>query len=210
MTELFMDALIDTAKMIPLLLIIYIGIEFIELRVGGKIKDTIAKTRKAGPLIGTAFGCIPQCGFSVISSALYTKGIITLGTLMAVFISTSDEAIPIILSQPKKLFYLLPIILIKIVIALIAGYIIEFIVLKKRENKTINDEEIHHVHNKACCGHEYSEENKVNIKELLLHPVIHTAKVFLFIFATTLLLNYIIMLVGEKNLNIVLLGGSFM
>ncbi|MFA6309345.1 MAG: putative manganese transporter [Clostridia bacterium] len=208
MTEVFFDALIDTAKMIPLLLIIYVGIEFVELKFGKSIRNKIKKTGKAGPLIGAAFGCVPQCGFSVISSALYTQRLITLGTLMAVFISTSDEAIPIILARPDKLGVILPIILIKIVLALIAGYAIDLFFKRKMERLSEETPHTHEITEKGCCGHECATEDKVNIKELVVHPLIHTAKVFLFIFITSLLLNYIIFRVGPENLNNFLLGHS--
>ncbi len=210
MFELFIDALIDTAKMIPLLLIIYIGIEFVELRYGGSIRTKIKKTGKTGPLIGAAFGCVPQCGFSVISSALYTQKYITLGTLMAVFISTSDEAIPIILAQPDKLNVLLPIILVKVVIALIAGYTIELFFSKKNENihVAVPHEHEHEIIEKGCCGHECTTEKKSNFKELIVHPLIHTGKIFLFIFLTTLLLNFVIYTIGDQNVYNFLLKNS--
>ena len=102
MNPIIYDALIDSLKMAPLLLIIYFMVEWVELKIGRKINEQIKKSAKAGPALGAAFGSVPQCGFSVIASALYTRKFITLGTLLAVYLSTSDEAIPVILAQPEK------------------------------------------------------------------------------------------------------------
>jgi len=127
MIEILLDAFLDTAKMIPLLLLIYIGIELVEYKFGEKIRKTVQKSGTVGPIIGALAGSFPQCGFSVIGTALYTQRLVTIGTLMAIYIATSDEAIPIILSQPEKAGINLPLILTKIFIALLAGYSIDFV-----------------------------------------------------------------------------------
>lgn len=218
MFGVFMDALIDTAKMIPLLFIIYVGVELIEHRYGRELTHIVQKAGKAGPSLGAIFGSVPQCGFSVISTALYTKRVITVGTLIAVYISTSDEAIPVILSQPSKAGVILPLILTKIVFAIIAGYAIDLIFKKSnKKNKTneVVDNEICvtaedctkdvPLDEKGCCGHSCSSE-KASFKESIIHPIKHTIKVFLFIFATSLLINIILFYVGVQNLNKIFLG----
>lgn len=221
MLAIFLDALIDTSKMIPLLLIIYAGIELIEHNYGRKLTSIVQKADNTGPALGAVFGCVPQCGFSVISTALYTRRVITLGTLLAVYISTSDEAIPVILSQPNKAGIILPLIITKVIIAIIAGYAIDFIL--KNSNKTKKDESVEreicatseegcanihtHIDKKGCCGHSCNSE-KAGFKELIIHPIKHTLKVFIFIFATSLLINFIIFKVGEENLGKLFLGHS--
>jgi hypothetical protein len=195
-----MDALIDTAKMIPLLLIIYIGIEFLEYYYGQTMREKVGRAGKAGPTLGALFGCIPQCGFSVITTALYTKRIISVGTLLAVYLSTSDEAIPIILANPKKVSLILPLLLTKVIIAIIAGYSIDF--LFNRSNYSINGTEqsvTSETEVKGCCGHNCAEK-KIPYKELIWHPLVHTLKVFIFIFVVSLLLNLIIARIGVDNL----------
>ncbi|MFA4995583.1 MAG: putative manganese transporter [Patescibacteria group bacterium] len=206
MIEIFNDALIDTLKMVPLLFIIYVVIEFIEYKYSVKLKERVEKAGNAGPTIGALVGAVPQCGFSVISSALYTQRLLTIGTLLAVYLSTSDEAIPIILSEPGKAKVVLPLILTKIVLALFAGYVVDLF-YRKSNKKVLNHidkfdrHECHHDHTvdeTACCGHELGEKPKV--KNLLIHPLIHTAKIFMFIFLVTLLINYIFFRVGDENI----------
>lgn len=209
MIEVLLDALIDSLKILPLLFLIYFIIEFVELKFGKLMRKTVEKAGLAGPAIGAVAGSLPQCGFSVITSALYTQRLVTIGTLMAVFIATSDEAIPIILSQPEKIYTIIPIISFKIVTALVVGYGLDLF-FKRRNNRILNHIEQHeegkcapsHHHDelyeeKACCGHTYSPK-KIDYKELFLHPLVHTFKIFTFIFLITLALNILIYLVGEN------------
>lgn len=214
MFDIFKDALIDTAKMLPLLLFIYIGIELLEYKMGNKIKDKVKNAGKAGPALGALFGCIPQCGFSVILTALYTKRVITVGTLIAVYLSTSDEAIPVILSQPDKIGLILPLLATKVVIGIIAGYIIDFTLKKSRVRiaeseicTALEEDESRDLDEKGCCGHSCTAQEP-DYKELILHPVIHTLKVFAFLFVVSVLINYIIYKIGEENLKSVFLPNS--
>jgi hypothetical protein len=222
MQEIILDALIDTSKMVPLLLIIYIGIELIEYKFGNKIREKVQKIGKTGPIIGAFVGILPQCGFSVTATALYTQRLITIGTLLAVYITTSDEAIPIILAQPDKAKILLPLLLIKVFVALIFGYAIDFIFRRKNKEILLHikdfdngvDNKLHN-HNsvkeiKACCGHNSnSVTKKFSFKKILFHPVKHTAKIFIFIFGTSLLINVIIFQLGEKAFSQIFLNSSF-
>lgn len=222
MLKVFLDVLVDTAKMVPLLLIIYIGIELVEYNFGNKIREKMKKVRLAGPLVGAFAGSLPQCGFSVVSTALYTQRLITIGTLLAVYLSTSDEAIPVILSQPDKAKIILPLILTKIFSALVFGYFFDFI-FRKTNKKTLEHmdayaqgkDDIHHHHETvmnedACCGHstKFSAE-ELNFKKVLLHPIIHTAKIFVFIFIASFLLNAAIFQLGEDAFGKLFLGHSF-
>ena len=121
--EMLLDAVIDSAKILPVLLVVYFLIEFLEYRQAfGFAKSKFLKG-KYSPIFGSLFGCIPQCGFSVISSDLYTKDKISIGALVAVFIATSDEAIPIMLSSKNGIGPLLLIIAIKLVYAIAIGYL---------------------------------------------------------------------------------------
>ncbi len=216
MINIITDALIDSLKMVPLLLLIYIAIEFIEYNYGKKLNEKVKKAGNAGPAIGSLVGAVPQCGFSVISSALYSQKLITIGTLLAVYISTSDEAIPIILSQPDKINIILPLIITKVALALVIGYIVDLIFRKSNKKilshiERFDRDECHHGHEVdevACCGHELS--NKPNIREMFLHPFIHTAKVFIFIFAVSLLINYAFFKLGEENLSKLFLSNSIL
>ena len=215
MIQIVKDALFDTLKMVPFLFLIYVAIEYFEYKYSHKMKESLEKAGNAGPAIGAVVGTFPQCGFSVIISALYTQRLLTIGTLLAVYLSTSDEAIPIILSQPDKAKVIVPIILTKIVLALFAGYLVDFIY--RRKNKKVlkhieqfEHEECHHEHNVdevGCCGHEVGD--KLEIKDLIIHPLRHTAKIFAFIFAVTLIINYIFFHFGDANISRLFLGHSF-
>lgn len=100
MLDIIKDTLIDSIKMLPFLFLSYLLIEYIEHTSSKKIEKVLSKSGKCGPLIGSLLGLIPQCGFSVTASNLYSGRIISLGTLLAVFLSTSDEAIPVLISHP--------------------------------------------------------------------------------------------------------------
>jgi len=120
-SEIILEALIDSCAAIPFLLIIYILIELFEYQFGDQIKKTIARAANYGPLVGAFIGAIPQCGFSVMATALYTQRLITPGTLLAVYLSTSDEAIPLMLAYPQGITTVFPFILTKIIIAIFSG-----------------------------------------------------------------------------------------
>lgn len=199
MKEILIDALKDSAEMIPFLLIIYCLVEWLERKYGESINTHIQSAAKAGPVIGAAFGCIPQCGFSVFASAMYTRQLITVGTLIAVYLSTSDEAIPVILSQPGMIHIILPLILTKVVIAIIGGYGVDLLFKNSREKVIVDQdhEVIDSIHEKGCCEHHLSGTK--NKWESLIHPLVHTAKVFIFVFIVSFVINYIISLVGMEK-----------
>jgi Protein of unknown function (DUF2899). len=217
MPEILVDALIDTAKMIPFLFIIYIGIEYMEFKLGDNLIKKVKKAGRIAPAAGALFGLVPQCGFSVMATALYAKRVVTIGTLLAVYLSTSDEALPIILSQPGKVKLLVPLLLSKLLIALIAGYTIDYIVFRRKNNtaeteicasvEVAGNTSKDSIDEKGCCGHSCPTP-KIDLKELLLHPLKHTLKVFIFLFLASLLINFVILEVGEDNLGSVLLSGS--
>lgn len=223
MHAVFMDALMDSIKMVPLLLLMYIGIELVEYKFGNRIIALIQKAGAAGPAVGALAGSLPQCGMSVVATALYTQRLATIGTLLAVYLSTSDEAIPIILSQPDKAGLVLPLILTKIFVALVAGYTLDLLFFRKANKTTLihidtfargKDDE-HHDHSivmdgEACCGHSTSPSaKKFSPREIFLHPVIHTAKIFAFIFAISLLINAAIFMMGEESFGKLFSGHGF-
>lgn len=219
MSEIVLDALIDTVKMIPFLFVIYIGIEYLEFKLGDNLIKKVKKAGKIAPAAGAIFGLVPQCGFSVMATALYAKRVVTLGTLLAVYLSTSDEALPIILSQPDKINLLIPLLLSKLAIALIAGYIIDYILIRHRNDavevelcasaEAVVNEKNQNIDEKGCCGHSCPTP-KIDLKELLFHPLKHTLRVFIYLFLASLLINFVILQVGEDNLGKVFLSGSIL
>lgn len=128
------EALIDTVHMIPFLLFIFFVIEILEYFFGHKMNEKVKTASKAAPFLGGLFACIPQCGFSIVASSLYSKKLITTGTLIAVFLSTSDEAIPVILAKPDQTPLVLKLLSVKVLIAVTAGYFID-IVFRNYRNK---------------------------------------------------------------------------
>lgn len=190
MWDAILDSLIDTVKLISFLLITYIIMEFIEHKTSHKTKDAIKKSGHFGPLIGGILGVVPQCGFSAAASSLYSARIITLGTLIAVFLSTSDEMLPILISEAVDVRIILSILGIKLVIAVIVGFIIDLFFRKKFE--TSEDEpEI-----KDLCEHEHCHCEHGIFKSALKH----TINITLYIFIISLVLNIIIYFIGEDNL----------
>lgn len=183
LSDWLIDALIDSIHMIPFLLFIFIAIEILEYYYAGKINSLAKYSDKTGPLAGSLLASIPQCGFSVIAATLYTKKYITTGTLLAVFLSTSDEALPVLLANPKSIHLIIPILITKILIAIIAGYTIDALTKQKKvsTNDTEEESEI------GCCHHNINKPSK---KDLVLHPIGHTFSVFLFIFLVTAFINY--------------------
>lgn len=133
MLESLHHALIDTAKILPFLFLTYLVLEWLEHRAAAKTTAIAAKAGTFAPAVGGLLGAIPQCGFSASASSLYSGGIITLGTLVAIFLSTSDEMLPIMLSSDMALPRILSIIAIKAAIGIAVGFLIDLL-LKDRKS----------------------------------------------------------------------------
>lgn len=198
--DVLLDSLIDTAKILPVLFIVYFLIEFLEYKNVFRFENSKLLKGKASPVMGALFGSVPQCGFSVVSAELYSERKISIGALVAVFIATSDEALPIMISNYKSIPALIVLILTKIVFSIIVGYITMLLYGKFFEKKiqpTTHEETSHehgeHLH--ACCNHDL-EDTKFDWK----HPLIHCLKITLYIFVINVIFGTILMFVGEDNL----------
>ena len=221
--DCLLDALVDSAKMVPLLFVIYVAIEALEIKFGNKMGTAMAKAGKAGPVIGAIAGIIPQCGVSVVATALYTQRLVTIGTLFAVYLATSDEAIPVILSQPDAAGLLVPLIATKLVIAVAVGYALD-VALRKRNRRVLEhdheyargtDDPGHHhetaFEEKGCCGHEpAADHQRFTARGLLLHPLVHTLKIWVFIFLTSFVLALLFALVGQDAIAAALEGQTLL
>ncbi len=179
------DALFDSIHLLPFLFFVFLIIELLEFYYADRINSSLKKTGKSGVLVGSLAAIIPQCGFSVIASSLYSNRIITRGCLIAVYLATSDETIPILLATPTKVYLILPIIGLKLLIGIIFGYLIDFIA----PTKTVNNEDYTPdiLEEEGCCKHDIEHGHK---REILIHPIVHTVNVFGFILVITLILNY--------------------
>lgn len=187
MLDCLLDSLLDTVKLMPYLLITFLLLEFIEHKLSNKTHKTMAKYNKLGPVIGAIFGGFPQCGFSAMASNLYTGGIITKGTLIAIFLSTSDEMLPIMLGEKVRLDLVLSIILFKIVIGIIIGLLVDLILRSKVDSKRIED----------MC-----DEDHCHCKNgIIVSSVIHTLKTTLFVLLANIVIGYAIYFIGTDNLS---------
>lgn len=180
----------DTIKILPFLLIAYLIMEYIEHKTTNKTREAIKKSGRFGPFIGSLLGAFPQCGFSVTATNLYAGRVITLGTLFAVYLSTSDEMLPILLSEGVAGPLILKILGIKILIGIIAGVIIDLILNKFHKNKK-EENKI-----ESICEHDHCHCEEGIWKSAIKH----TINVFIFIFIISLLLNIAIEYIGEDNL----------
>jgi len=179
------DAICDSVHLLPFLFIVFLIIELLEFFYADRINSILKKTGKSSILVGSLAAIIPQCGFSVIASSLYSKRIITRGCLIAVYLATSDETIPILLATPTKAYLIVPIVLVKFIIGVTAGYLIDII----RPQAVVRNEEVSFeiIEEEGCCKHDIEHGHK---REIIIHPIIHTANVFGFILIITLILNY--------------------
>ncbi|MGB8227364.1 MAG: putative manganese transporter [Sedimentisphaerales bacterium] len=210
--EFLTEALIDTLKLLPLLVVIYFLVSFLEYRYGERMESVLTRFGIFNPVIGALFGCIPQCGFSVVGSALYVKRLISIGTLLAVFLSTSDEAVPVLLSMPGKAHMVWTLIAIKAGIAIVAGIGVDLLLRHLPAEKPAEpiDADNHSDDAKGhsgCCSHHLDEKHS-KIEALVYHPLLHTIKIFIYLFVLSVILNLIVQKIGEKRIAQILLGGT--
>ncbi len=196
--ELLGDSVLDTLKALPFLFAAFLLIEFLEHKAQDKIKHLFTRAGAFGPLVGTALGCVPQCGFSVMSANLYSSGIIGVATLVSVFLATSDEAVILLATAPNGGAEIIRLLITKIIISLIFGYIIYFIESKMHRHR-------HHHSHDLCeqdhCGcHEHGG--------VLRPALIHTVKVFGFLLLFTVIFDLAVALVGTDGLSTLLLSKS--
>lgn len=183
--------LIDNIKLLPFLFITYLVMEYIEHKTGEKAEAVIKKAGRFGPIPGGLLGMIPQCGFSAAASNLYAGRIITLGTLFAIFLSTSDEMLPILISEQAPVSMILKILLSKAIIGMVAGFLLDLIV--RREHAGEKEElRIEHM-----CDHEHCHCEEGNIFK---SAISHTLQIFLFILVISFAINLIIEFMGEEVL----------
>lgn len=190
--EWAVDAVVDSIKTIPFLFLVFLFIELFEHFWANKIKGFLKASKNLGPFVGSLAASIPQCGFSIVASTLYAKKFITRGTIIAVYLATSDEAIPVLLMYPEYLKYILPLILIKLLIAIPVGYLVDFLLSDENSEEVLDEEE----NIEGCCRHEIVAHRK---RDFLIHPVKHTINIFLFILVLTLVLNYILNIFNLEN-----------
>ena len=189
----FIHAGKDMLTIFPFLLITYLFMEYIEHKMSGKAKAKIEKSGRLGPLVGSLLGAFPQCGFSAAASSLYAGRVITVGTLMAVYLSTSDEMLPIFISEQAPISLILKVLGLKIIIGMIAGFFLDFMVRKLLPKEERHD----HIEIEHLCEHEHCHCHDHGI---FVSALLHSIKIGLFIFIITVALAFIIHLVGKETL----------
>ena len=222
MLDILLDASIDTLKVLPILYLVYLLVSYLGHNSNNKYTKLMRTTKKYGPLIGGVTGCIPQCGFSVVMADLYSKKAITIGTLVAVMIATSDEAIPLMISKPDFIVPMLVMIAVKLVVAILFGYIFDllFKLFKKPQSvdvsvfeKTHNHDcdltacsNVHvvHCHGEKCQhkNHHHSHDHGHHdcVDNIFLDALMHTLKIFIFLFVATVIVNILVHYIGLDNL----------
>lgn len=196
MLDVILDTLIDSIKLLPFLFITYLLMEYIEHKMKHKSKETIQKSGKWGPFFGSLLGIFPQCGFSVSATNLYAGRVITLGTLIAVYLSTSDEMLPIFISEAVSPIIILKILAIKLVIGMIAGFIIDLVINVLTKNKIKENIE-------QVCEEEHCHCNENGILKSSIH---HTLNIFVYIIIISFIINTIVHFIGEKAIANLLLN----
>ena len=188
--DIFLDSLKDSALVFAFVFVIHVILSFVE----NKLANFLVKRRKTSTLFGSLFGLVPQCGTSVMGADLYIKKYISIGTLVAIFLSCSDEALIAILAsaKPDKMLMVLPLIGLKFLIGFCFGLITDLI-FRNQELET--PEEV--VDEETCDHHHHAHDNKWH--KHLVHPLLHSLEIFGYVFAINFTLGIIIGFVGEEN-----------
>lgn len=196
MIDIILDSFLDSVKLLPFLFLTYLLMETLEHKTGSAARNRIKSAGKMGPLWGGLLGVIPQCGFSTAASSLFSGRVITIGTLLAVYLSTSDEMLPIMISKAVPAATILKILGVKVCIAVLSGFFVEYLyvkVLKKQE--------------KEMDVHGLCEEERCNCEHgIFRSALVHTVKIFVYILLFCLVLNTVIGLIGRETLAEVFTG----
>lgn len=218
----------DTLYLMPFLFVTYLVMEWLEHKTGSKTQEAIEHAGAAGPIVGSLLGVVPQCGFSAVSATLYAGRVITLGTLFAVFLSTSDEMLPVFLAEQVPLNTILSIMGAKVLIGMVMGFIVDAVIRLARRDKQdlrihelcehdncgcnddcatcAHDPQLAYRHTDDCCQgcthehHEHDHTHDAGWKGILVSALKHTVQVMVFIFLITLVLDGVLEVVGEDVL----------
>ena len=192
MLDILLETIIDSLKLLPFLFLTYLLMEYLEHKMSDKTKKIIKNAGKAGPFYGAILGAFPQCGFSVAASNLYCGRVITLGTLIAIYLSTSDEMLPILISRNVEFSLILKILSIKLIVGIIFGFIIDLVYSKKEKQ------------NYQIC-----KDDDCHCKEGIIHSTLkHTFNILIFIFVINLILNIMFEYLGNDYLSKIFLKDS--
>lgn len=187
--HIVVHAIEDNISIIPFLFVTYCIMEYMERFVAEKSEGAVRYSGKMGPLFGGILGIIPQCGFSAAAASFYSGGVITLGTLLAIFLSTSDEMLPIMISAAVPVAAIGKILAVKVIVGVLGGFIVDFGLRKIGKEHVVQK----HIHDLCEMEHCHCEEEGSVWKSAL----VHTAKVLGFVFIVSVLLNFVLECGGE-------------
>lgn len=197
MWDLLLDALLDSLKIFAFVLLFNFIFSFLFKYKKGK---------KLNVPVGAALGLLPQCGFSVVAADRFNKKQISGGTLLAVFIATSDEAIPVLLSEPSKIILILPLLGLKFIIAVGIGYFYDKLLDRSVKSENNNDEDVYNV--ECGCGHHHENEDFVH--NHLLHPILHSLKTFFIVLIFNVIFSILVYFIGEDTLTVFLKSNAYL
>lgn len=184
MLDVLLDAVLDSLKVFLWAYLIYFILSFFE----HKLIYFFVRNKKVGPIFAASSGLIPQCGISVVAADLFHKKVISFGTILTVFFVCSDEALPILLTQPDKYLYILYLLIIKFIFGIMLGYLIDYLLVKNEVNEEIQEM------NLTCCKH-----HNTKLERHLIHPLIHASKILLYVFIVNIIFGFIIYFLGEDK-----------
>lgn len=196
--DVLFDTLIDTARLFPFLFVTYLLMEFLEHRAGAKSVGWLKKSGRFGPVIGAATGLFPQCGFSAAAANLYAGRVISMGTLIAVFLATSDEMLPMMISNHMPLQTIIKILAVKLVVGMLAGIVTDAVLRRVKE-----EDNAYHIHEFCETEHCHCEDG------ILKSAIIHSLKVAAFIMVLTYAINYFMEYIGQQGIEYVTMGESY-
>lgn len=188
--DVLLDALIDGAKMLPFLYLAYLLIEWLERNHGQRIENALAGGGRWGFVPGAVLGCVPQCGFSAVAANFYASRVITPGTLLAVFVATSDEAVPLLAAEPGMWGTLAVLLVLKVILGMVAGFVLD-VPLRRVLPQSLYGGYAGHADEVDC--HEEHEEHS----GIFLAALRHTLEIFAFILLFSFLIGLVFELVGE-------------
>lgn len=194
--DIITDAVSDSIRIIPFLFLAFLILEFLELHSEKLNQNVLIRFRKAGPVFGALLGCIPECGIPILCANLFSASLISPGTLLSVFLSSSDEAVLILLGMPDHADIIPRLLIIKVILAVFSGYLVDFFFAKYLE---IPQKSMVAGQQRGCCHHSHN---------IFIHAFQHTANLFCYIFLFTLVLNLLLELVGFSKLASLLLKDS--
>ncbi|MCC6729369.1 MAG: arsenic efflux protein [Chthonomonadales bacterium] len=202
--EVLIEALVDTLPMVPFLLVVFAFLEWVEHRHAEVTGRVAGLTGAAGPLVGAGLGIIPQCGISAVGSALFARRAISLGTLLAVYLATSDEALPVLLADPKGVAWVAPILLTKLVVAVGAGWLTDALARSRPASPAraagLAATRAESVPGGAACS--------LRHRSLLVCALDRTLRVYAFVLLTSVVLGALIATVGSTGMAAIMLRRS--